>query len=85
MSRWSASARFALAICGVLSALFFSWWITAVCIAVLAICWRSWEAVAIGLLMDLLWLPPHGFPFFFAGSILLVWLLEPLRREFFAG
>lgn len=81
-------ARISIAIIGFTGAVFFSWWVPVICIVLLAIRWRAWEAILLGLLMDMLWLSPaspwHGFPFFTIGAILIVWLLEPVRVEFLA-
>lgn len=80
--------RAIIAVAGFIGAVFLPWWIPAICIALLALRWRAWEAIVLGLFMDLLWLSPnsifHGFPVFTLGAILLVWALEPLRVEFLA-
>ena len=78
--------RVGIAVVGFIGALFWPWWIPAICIVLLALRWRAWEAIMLGLFMDLLWLSPgsgfHGFPLFTIGAIAVVWLLEPLRSEF---
>ncbi len=59
-------------------------WIPAACALLLAIRWRAWEVLAIGALADLVWFPSTilwGLPVATVLSILLVWLLEPLRNE----
>lgn len=58
--------------------------IAALCILALSIRYRAWEAVVLGFMMDMLWLPFEGiaFPYFTLGSIAVVWLLEPLRTQF---
>jgi hypothetical protein len=52
----------------------------------LAIRYRAWETLLIGFLMDFVWLPSgsalHSFPYFMIGSIVLVWIFEPLRVRF---
>ncbi len=67
-----------------LGAFFAPWWIPLACIAALALRYPAWEALFIGLLMDLLWLPGQGFevPFFLIASIALVWMCAPLRNQF---
>jgi hypothetical protein len=80
------SVRIFLGVLGILGTLFAPPWIPAVCIVLLALRFSAWEALFIGLAMDLLWLPTgsllHPFPFFTVGALLLVWALEPLRRQF---
>lgn len=76
--------RIVVAIIGFLGAIFLPWWVPAICIVLLSIRWRAWEAVLLGLLMDLLWLPAGGFPLFTIGAIAVVWAFEPLRSEFLA-
>lgn len=71
---------------GFFSAFAGSPWITAICILALAIRYASWEAMLIGLTMDMLWLPADislaAFPYFTIGAICAVWLFEPLRSQF---
>jgi len=78
--------RIIIAVTGFLGAIFWPWWIPAICIVLLALRFRAWEAIVLGLFMDLLWLSSgsffHGFPVFTIGAILVVWALEPLRVEF---
>ena len=71
--------------------LFAPWWI-ALCIAlVLTLRWRAWEVIAAGLLFDFMWLP--AFPAFSVGALplatiialMLILLLEPLRRQLLVG
>ena len=76
------SARLLVALVGFAGAIFLPWWIPALSILILALFWRAWEAMVIGLFVDFLWLPAHALPLFTLGSILAVWLLEPLRSEF---
>jgi hypothetical protein len=60
--------------------------VTAVCILLLALRYRAWEAVLLGLFVDFMWLPSeyalYTLPYFTLGSIIVVWGLEPLRRQF---
>ena len=78
--------RITIAAIGFIGAIFWPWWIPAICIVLLAIRWRAWEAIVLGLFMDLLWLSPgsgiHGLPLFTIGAIAVVWAFEPLRTEF---
>ena len=80
------SVRVFLGILGILGTLFASPWVPVACIVLLALRFAAWEAIFIGFAMDLLWLPTgsllHPFPFFTVGALLLVWALEPLRRQF---
>jgi hypothetical protein len=72
--------------CGATSAIFLWPWITAICIVVLAVRFRSIEAVALGALLDFLWLPHDTlltmFPLCTLVSLVIVWGFEPLRMEF---
>ncbi len=78
--------RIVIAIIGFIAAIFWSWYIPAICIVLLSLRFRAWEAIALGVFMDLLWLPPggawHGLPLFTIFAIVIVWALEPIRSEF---
>jgi hypothetical protein len=80
------AVRVIVAVVGFLSALFAPWWVPAICIVLLSLRFRAWEAIALGVFMDLLWFSTetsfHGLPLFTIGSIIIVWALEPLRIEF---
>ena len=80
------NVRAALVALALIGGIFFSPWIPGVCIVLLAIRFRAWEALFIGLLMDLIWLPAGSpaahLPLFTIGSLVLVWILEPVRSEF---
>ncbi len=71
---------------GAIASLFIAPWITAVCIVVLSVRFRALEAVALGSLLDFLWLPHDSvltmFPLCTIVSLVLVWGFEPLRLEF---
>ena len=59
-----------------------------ICALALALRWRAWEVIVLGLLVDVLWLPEtffYGIPFVTLCAIALVWLLEPFRRELLLG
>ena len=62
------------------------WWLVALAIFILALRFRAWEAILIGFVADLYWLPTgnplHTVPFMTLGALVLVWGLEPLRRKF---
>jgi len=82
------SVRIGVAALGFFGALYISPWVPVVCIVLLAIRFRAWEAIVLGVFIDLMWLPGGHFaslPLFTMGSIVVVWLLEPLRSEFLLG
>ncbi len=78
--------RTALAAIGALAAVFFSPWITALCIVALSVRYRAIEAIALGALLDFLWLPHDTlltmFPLCTLVTLIVVWGFEPLRLEF---
>lgn len=78
--------RALIAAVGYVSLFFGTPLISALCIVLLALRYRAWEAVLLGLLMDFMWLPTEislfTFPYFTLGSLIIVWALEPLRRQF---
>ncbi len=78
--------RVAVAVFGILSVFILPWWIPMVCVTILALRYRAWEAILIGVLIDLAWLPSapsiHTLPIFTIASIIIVWGLEPLRAQF---
>lgn len=76
------AARIAIAALGFLSAVVLNTWIPALAIIALAVVWRAWEALLLGLAIDLLWSPFGHMPFFTIGAIFIVWVLEPIRKEF---
>lgn len=75
-----------LAIIGVLSAVFFSPIAAAACIVIMAILFDAWEAVVLGFIVDMLWLPNayslSSLPLFTLGAMAIVWVLAPLRAQF---
>lgn len=77
--------RIVIAAIGFLSAIFWSWYIPVLCIVLLSLRFRAWEAIVLGVFMDLLWLAPgggfHGLPLFTIFAIVVVWVFEPLRTE----
>ena len=67
-------------------------WLAALFAVALAARWRAWEVIAAGILMDLLWLPFSvsflslaSIPAATLISIILVFGLEPLRRQLLLG
>lgn len=68
-----------------LGAFLFPWWVGALCGVLLAIRYRAWEVILFGVLVDVLWLPSsmwYGIPIATCAAFILVWALEPLRRQF---
>lgn len=64
---------------------FLSWWVGVVCAVLLSLRYRAWEVFLFGALIDILWLPSGSFfgvPVATCASLALVWLFEPLRRQF---
>lgn len=76
--------RIALVLFGFLSAVFLPWWVVVIVAVVLSFFWRAWEVPLFGLFVDFVWSPVHTTPFFVIGAIVLVWLFEPIRKEFLA-
>ena len=62
-------------------------WMVLASMTFLALRFRAWEVLALGASMDLLWLPEKflydPLPLFTLGALLLLWGLEPLRKELF--
>lgn len=61
------------------------WWIGAIFALALSLRYRAWEAVLFGVFLDVLWLPTdafYGIPVATSISLMVVWSLEPLRRQF---
>ena len=78
--------RLCIGIIGTVAAVFIAPWITAICIVALSVRYRAVEAIFLGALLDMLWLPHDSalfsFPVCTIISIILVWGFEPLRLEF---
>ena len=80
-----ASIRIALGVAGIAGALIVAPWVTLLVMIILALRYRAWEVLVLGLLVDLLWFPGLSqgvFPLFTIAGLALVWGFEPLRREF---
>jgi hypothetical protein len=74
------------------SVLFAPWWIALILAAALTLRFRAWEVIAAGILYDLLWLPGsvsfssfEHLPLASIISLVLVFALEPLRRQLLLG
>jgi hypothetical protein len=80
--------RLPLFLAGIAGALFAPAWVPLLCMGLLAFRYRAPEVLALGLIMDFLWLAPSTFgilsalPLFTLAGLVLVWGLEPLRSEF---
>ncbi len=82
---FAASLRVLLGGIGFWGALFAPPWVPVLCIVLLSLRTSAPEAIILGFMMDMLWLPTVGFsslPLFTIASIIIVWGLEPLRHEF---
>ncbi|HET8581023.1 MAG TPA: hypothetical protein VFL98_00975 [Candidatus Paceibacterota bacterium] len=81
--------RVLLAIAAFASALFASVWLTAILALVLAIGWEAWEVIFLGVLVDMLYLPPEGLWHIPMPATLLaiaiVWLMIPIRNRLAVG
>lgn len=77
------SLRVALVLLGALGIFFFSHFLTLGAIVALSVRFRAWEALALGLCADMVWLPfMNSVPVYTLIAIAVVWLFEPLRTEF---
>ncbi len=81
--------RATVAFIGFIGVVFLPPWVPILCIILLAVRYRSWEAILIGALVDLTWLPSGTImfssiqlPLFTIAAILIVWGFEPLRAQF---
>jgi len=81
----TTSIRIVLFALGLIGLLIGPWVLTLIAVVLLSLRFRAWEALLLGLMTDLLWAPSggflHSFPFFTIGAIIIVWGLEPLRRQ----
>ena len=80
--------RVLLAVIGFASALVAPPWVPAICVVLLAVRYRAWEAIVLGLLVDLTWQPLglaggifHTLPLFTLFCIIVVWVFEPVRSQ----
>ncbi len=77
--------RIVVAVCGFVAALIAPPWVAMLAVVILALRYAAWEALFIGLLIDLAWLPAISFqhlPLYTLFAIAIVWGLEPLRSRF---
>ena len=78
--------RPALAVIGLIGVVLLPPWVPLLCIIFLSIRYRAWEAILIGTLIDLAWLPSgplwHSLPLFTIAALFIVWGFEPLRAQF---
>lgn len=83
--RLVASLRVLLAATGFIGAVTGPTWLPVLAVVLLALRFRAWEGILIGLTVDLLWQPSGwiigSFPLYTFGAIVLIWALEPLRKK----
>jgi hypothetical protein len=86
MNDMQNSVRVVIALFGIISVFILPWWVGVACIVLLALRYQAWEAIVIGALIDLTWLPSnptaHALPVFAILAIIIVWGFEPLRAQF---
>ncbi len=61
------------------------WWLGVLCAVALSLRYRAWEVILFGAFLDVLWLPHeqlYGIPIATCSALIIVWTLEPLRRQF---
>jgi hypothetical protein len=80
------SFRIILGTIGFIGVLFLPPWVPVVCIVLLSLRFRAWEAILLGAFIDITWLPSvaslHSLPLFSIAALLIVWGFEPLRAQF---
>jgi hypothetical protein len=81
--RNSLVVRTVLTCAGLVGGLAVSPYAAAVAMVILALCWQAYEVLALGLVLDMFWLPPGHIPLFTMGAVALLWLFEPLRKRLF--
>ena len=79
------SIRLAFALAAIYGALMGPIWLPILAISISSLRFRAWEALFIGLAIDLLWMPGEGvlshIPLFTLFALAAVWGLEPLRKQ----
>jgi len=75
------SFRVFLIAVGICAALYGPPWLPFVPMILLAMRFRAWEVMLLGLLTDFLWAPSLHVPLYLISAIAIVWAFEPLRRE----
>jgi hypothetical protein len=77
--------RILAVIIAVYGVLFGPVWLPIIVIVLLSVRFRAWEALLVGMSMDLIWMPSASLlplmPFFTIVALVIVWGFEPLRRE----
>jgi hypothetical protein len=60
-------------------------WVFVILVSISALRYRAWEMLFLALMIDFAWLPEvsllHSVPLFTLVALLLVWGLDPLRKE----
>lgn len=84
------SLRVLLAMEGFAAVLFAPWWAVLGCVFLLCLRFQAWEVMLIGIFMDLYWSPmslgvPETIPLATIACIVLLFGLEPLRRQLLVG
>ena len=79
--------RIVLAFIGFVSVFFAPAWVPLIVVFLLSVRYPAWEAVLIGVCLDVMWLPvsPFFLPIATSIAIVIVWACEPLRRELLVG
>lgn len=79
------SLRVAATFVGLAGILYGPAWLPLVVITLLSLRYRAWEALILGMCMDLMWMQSAALlpsmPLFTLVSLVIVWGLEPLRAE----
>ena len=73
-----------IALVGFFGVFFAPPYVPLMCMLLLCVRFRAWEALCIGFFMDMTWLPVvsfHALPLFTLAAIVMVWGLEPLRLQ----
>lgn len=86
------AVRIFLAAASFASVILAPWWVVFVCALLLCLRFQAWEVILVGIFMDLYWMPSSiyvtsfdSIPIATIISILLIFGLEPLRRQLLVG
>lgn len=85
MSYLELTFRLILVAIAYIGAVALPYWVPLICLVLLSMRFRAWEAVGVGIVMDFLWVPAYGafpMPLFTVITIVILWMFEPLRSEF---
>lgn len=85
MSSLELVLRGVLVVIAYVGAVMLPYWVPLMCLVLLSLRFRAWEAIGVGLLMDFLWVPASAsvpLPVFTVITIIILWMFEPLRSEF---